>query len=464
MNIVITLEIAGALLIILCIGFIVGHFFLSQDSLIAYVFVLNKILLPAALFRSIAPIGFDERSIPVMLTVFLASFSLILLLSPLFFILRFSLSGWGAGLMNITGGNVIVISVPIVESLFERNRFTSSFIFYSLFFNLIFILPTTLLLLNLDYAQKFSSTSDSPVKYALIKTALNPIIIAVTLGSVFGILRLPIPTVIMFTVEALGRSVSPVGLFSVGVGLGLHDFKGKNPHFGIAIIYLVGKMILLPLLILPFALVMNLTNTEVRVLVIYMSAPSTIVGYLLCKEYRMIPESLLSLVFVHYFRSNRSVPDITSCLKISQRINRIVWSTLQFLSENNPINVTDKELHNLTSHHFLLFHVSLRCSSSVPSLLETGFPIIQEVHLTDLPPSYIPNLSVPSSCTSLVIDSSTSDVTFQSLPSSITSITLVASKVEFTELLPSVKTLRLKKKKDQCFLHPSFKQSRVYFW
>lgn len=94
----------------------------------------------------------------------------------------------------------------------------------------------------------------------IINTLKNPIIISLIIGISFSVLQLHLPSIVQKTLEPIGKSASPIGLFVVGGSLyGITTLKNIWRDSGILIF---SKMILMPILVYLMFLAMPNTNPE----------------------------------------------------------------------------------------------------------------------------------------------------------------------------------------------------------
>ncbi|KAL0216744.1 hypothetical protein P9112_008928 [Eukaryota sp. TZLM1-RC] len=288
-DLVIGLEVAGSLLIILFLGFLLGYLsYLDSQALSVIVFYVSRVALPASLFFGIAPFAFEERAIPTILTVLFATILVIFLILPICILLRFSLGGIGLAIFSVTSGNVIVLTAPIIEVLFPEDPFyINQFVIYTLYPSLVLMLPLSIFLFSLDQDRRNGNgVSSVVVNRALFSVITNPNVIAMFLGTLFAIIPLPVVSVFSFTLQSLAGTTSPLGVFSVGLAISTINLRQLlESLFGLPLVYLFFKMFLLPILALPWVVVFGMSSTDVRVLVLYLSAPTAIASFVLAHSF-----------------------------------------------------------------------------------------------------------------------------------------------------------------------------------
>ncbi|KAL0226922.1 hypothetical protein P9112_014246 [Eukaryota sp. TZLM1-RC] len=366
-QIVAALEIAGALLLMLSLGFILGFFhILKLKAMIALNFFVNMIGLPALVFILLAPTDITARAIPVMLTVTMATIVVMLIFVFVNLIIyRFTPASFAALALTTTFGANVVLGVPLVQVLYPDDPpFFNEYAIYTILPGLVFVVPLSIFLFeygknmrhvnpkpNLalpanswNYSTKEvqtekmerSPSGDTPiaphkehllpevdeameiqeeeyypihhvhispghsveepdvvpehggkeaVKKASLKTALSPLFLASVIAFPIALLNITLPLTITFFFTSLGATATPVGLFVVGLSLGLFDWLGRRIGYISVLAYVLGKQVLFPLLTLPFALLFGLSGPETRVVLIYSASPASTAAFTLARFY-----------------------------------------------------------------------------------------------------------------------------------------------------------------------------------
>ncbi|KAL0236094.1 hypothetical protein GEMRC1_002676 [Eukaryota sp. GEM-RC1] len=359
MSIIFALEVVGALLIILSIGFLLGYFrILKTKSLISLNFYVNTIALPAIVFVTLAPFTVRTDAIPI----FLAVSSAVLVIIIFLFILRFFISitdrTFATLLLSGLFGSNAVVGRPVVSALFPDNqRFANEFVFFTLFPLIILVIPVTIFLFELSQLDQtepepqpppVESVQTSPgvpktvihrssqtislpgtpthphkehiivevdevltsaetdidespthihpteprlskkdaAKKAGLKTITSPLLIAGIIGFFpWALLGIGLPTVLFVVFNSLGLTATPVGLLVVGLALGLFHWREKKINWWLVSVYAFIKLIIFPLLTLPFAVLYGLRPDEARVVLFYTASPSSTAAYTLSRFY-----------------------------------------------------------------------------------------------------------------------------------------------------------------------------------
>lgn len=104
---------------------------------------------------------------------------------------------------------------------------------------------------------------------------LNPCLVAVALGLIFWMARIPIPEPINYCIKQLAAICSPMGLLMCGMTLGKYNFsKLLAPHY---LKIPLARCVMMPLIFLPVSRLLMLWGIEpmlCNILVIYASLPT----------------------------------------------------------------------------------------------------------------------------------------------------------------------------------------------
>ncbi|MGN0663339.1 MAG: AEC family transporter [Faecalibacterium sp.] len=109
----------------------------------------------------------------------------------------------------------------------------------------------------------------------------NPILIGIALGFLWGMARLPIPTMADKTLASLAGLTSPLALLAIGAG-----FKGRaalgylKPTVAATLI----KLVVLPALFLPLAVRLGFTDQKLVALLVMLGSITTPASYVMARQ------------------------------------------------------------------------------------------------------------------------------------------------------------------------------------
>lgn len=119
------------------------------------------------------------------------------------------------------------------------------------------------------------------IKEALWGIAKNPIILAILIGTVCGLLQIDFPVMVDKTVGSVAQLATPLALIGLGAG-----FEGKKavqklkPTMAAAAI----KLVIQPLVLIPCAIALGFTGEKLIAILIMLAAPTTPSCYIMAKN------------------------------------------------------------------------------------------------------------------------------------------------------------------------------------
>lgn len=109
----------------------------------------------------------------------------------------------------------------------------------------------------------------------------NPIILGILAGLPFSLLQIDFPPMLSKGLDLLAGCATPLALLSIGAGFeGAKALRKLGPTCAAVCI----KLAVLPLLFLPLAAALGFSGQAMVALVILYGAPSTVSGYVMCKN------------------------------------------------------------------------------------------------------------------------------------------------------------------------------------
>lgn len=119
------------------------------------------------------------------------------------------------------------------------------------------------------------------IKEALFSIAKNPIILGIFLGLPFAVWGIPIPEIPSKTLSMIAQTASPIALLVVGAG-----FEGGKAlsKINLTVIATTIKLVILPLVFLPFAVWMGFRNEALVAIIIMLGSPTTVTSYVMAKN------------------------------------------------------------------------------------------------------------------------------------------------------------------------------------
>lgn len=119
------------------------------------------------------------------------------------------------------------------------------------------------------------------IKTACINIVKNPIIIAIVLGTLSGLVGIKYPVMVEKTIASVAALATPLALVALGAGFeGRKAIAKIKPTIGASLI----KLVFQPLLFVPAAIWMGFTGEKLIAILIMLAAPTTPSCYIMAKN------------------------------------------------------------------------------------------------------------------------------------------------------------------------------------
>ena len=241
--------------------------------------VLN-LFLPALCLKTIYTATLDRTIFVIPLTAALTilatlSFSLLVfnllehcqLLSP---------SQKGVLILSCSFGNVTYLGIPVLSSLFGTEA-----IKYALYYDLLATTPTLWLIGAPIAARLGSQNRVLTLRNSLTIILKLPPLWGIFLGTIFNILQIPLPEIILKVLDMFSGLVVPLMIFSIGLALNLS--VAKQFHLIFPVIFI--KLFLSPLISVFIAKGLHLEGTSFKAVILEGAMPTMVLSLLLAAEF-----------------------------------------------------------------------------------------------------------------------------------------------------------------------------------
>lgn len=128
---------------------------------------------------------------------------------------------------------------------------------------------------------KARSAKHFDLKKTLIGIAKNPIIIGIVLGIISSLIGIDYPVIVDKTLSMTGGLTTPLALICIGAAFELGEARLK---LKLASVATVVKLVILPAIILPIAVILGFRNQELMALVIMSGSPTTVSAYIMSRN------------------------------------------------------------------------------------------------------------------------------------------------------------------------------------
>jgi len=195
--------------------------------------LLSRVILPVLLFSSTRTIRFEGLGVAAATLVFAMGVTTLIA-----FLVAFNLPGWrrGAFVQSCFRGNILYVGTPVVAVLLDQSALAISAAVMAVALFVHVVLSIAVLELFNPKRQKVN------VAGALVSVFQNPLIISVVLGMLVSALRIPIPGLLVRTLDIIGRAGLPLALLVIGGELRFSELRKNAVPAGVAALLKLGVM------------------------------------------------------------------------------------------------------------------------------------------------------------------------------------------------------------------------------
>lgn len=211
-------------------------------------------------FSKVTQLGYIFFGTGMVLLLFLAG----LFLVPKFVKPMPTAASYGQSLFRT---NYVIFGAAVAESIYGAGNFG----LVSLLSAVIVPMFNGLAAVLLERARNRSASAGK----LLVAVAKNPTIIATVLGLVMNLMGLRIPVLLVDVVEDLSGLTTPLSFLSIGVTLKLSQVEKK----GYLVSAVLLRLVLVPMAILPLAILLGFRGQELCALMILFAAPTAVSSY-----------------------------------------------------------------------------------------------------------------------------------------------------------------------------------------
>ena len=259
------------------VGILTKEFNSAADK---YVF---KVALPVLLFKDIATADIRHDFDPKFFFFCMIATSLMFLGVWLFaslFIKDKSIVG--AFVQASARGSAAVLGIAFVNNIYGSSGMAPMMIVAAVPLYNIF---SVIILSACSNAKEAHSSHKQQIKKTILNVLKNPIIIGILLGLPFSLLGIDITgeafTIPYKAITNIANTATPVALLVVGAGFeGRKAIQKIKPTLAATFI----KLILLPAIFFPFAVMMGFRNSELVAILVMLGSPTTVTCYIMARN------------------------------------------------------------------------------------------------------------------------------------------------------------------------------------
>ena len=286
-----TITIVLPIFLVIGLGTLLKQFKLIDDT---FLNLTNRLVyvvfLPLLLFYKIGTADFSHFfNGPLVL-----GSSLVIMLG---FFLTYFYTGWRNYSPSVRGsfcqgsfrGNLAYIGLAICLNAYGEDGLTKAGILMG------FLVPVLNLFAILALLLPHHGEEKEKAPNLILRTILNPLIIASFLGIIWSYWNLPIPIIIDHSLKIITGLTLPLALLAIGGGFSFVRLKGDLKHAGLASTV---KLILLPLLAALLLLPLRVTGTDLGIGILMAGTPAATATYIMAQQMRGDAELAGSIVML----------------------------------------------------------------------------------------------------------------------------------------------------------------------
>ena len=230
-----------------------------------------KVTLPCLLFVKLVETDF-RHNLPFALIIYA-----VLATIGVFIVLDRLLTRWiatpcdrGVFVQGAFRGNMGIIGLAFCLSAFGDSVVAVASIYLAVLTTLFNVLSVMTLTRHQNRA-----IDASHQRRVFLEIAKNPLIIAIVIGVLVSLSRIPVPALLLTTGEYFARMTLPLALLCAGASIRLLEFKGDRALYWAS----AGKLLFVPLMITTGGALFGLRGQELGVLYLMSASPTAAASY-----------------------------------------------------------------------------------------------------------------------------------------------------------------------------------------
>ena len=265
-----SLQVVFPLCVLLAVGYVMKRWLhLSDVTMKQLNQMVFKVFLPLLLFKNIytSDLGadFDVRVLIFAVCAILGMYILLCLGIPKIEAERKKCS---VIIQGIYRSNYVLYGIPITGAIFGGDNLGMASVVAAVIIPLINVLAVLL----------FEMFRGSQMNWgnALKGVAKNPLVLASVAGVVFLVCEIPLPELVMDSVNTLGSIATPLALIALGAEFHFTRLKRYCKQLMVAV---PGKLIAVPVLFLTLAVLLGFRGMHLVVLMSLFASPTAVASY-----------------------------------------------------------------------------------------------------------------------------------------------------------------------------------------
>ncbi|MGL5973395.1 MAG: AEC family transporter [Oscillospiraceae bacterium] len=263
----------------LCLLMIVGYFIkkidvFTKETLDKLNVLIFKILLPALLFKNIYDSEMnllkDIRIIVISSSLLIVFLIICMIIVPLIIKDKEKI---GVVIQGMFRSNFVIFGIPLTSMLFGPENIYLATI----------TMPFIITILNIGSIIVLEVYRDRKISLKSFFKSIynNNLIRAVFLGIIFSSFKIELPMFLEKTISDISVVTTPLALMVLG---GCFQFDGLLKNKKPLIVSILGRLVFMPIITLPIAIMLGLRNEELGVILVMSCSPTAVSAFSMAKE------------------------------------------------------------------------------------------------------------------------------------------------------------------------------------
>lgn len=274
-NLILSFNVVAPLFFMMVLGYFLKYIKMyDQHTLDVMNKVVFKVFLPVLLFYNVYTTDLGT-AFDIKLILYAASGVLILFFLLCFIVPKLEKENPKRGVLiqGVFRSNFVIFGIPVATSIYgEGNVGTTAMLIAT-----IVPLFNVLAVISLEIFRE----SQINVKKIAKGVISNPLIVAATIGIVFLLVGIKLPTPILSTVKDISKMATPLGLVLLGASFSFSDVK---KYLKESTIITIVKLIVVPAIMVPLSIYLGFRGIALLTLTIIYGAPTGVSTFQMAKQ------------------------------------------------------------------------------------------------------------------------------------------------------------------------------------
>lgn len=274
-NLILSFNVVAPLFFMMVLGYFLKYIKMyDQHTLDVMNKVVFKVFLPVLLFYNVYTTDLGT-AFDIKLILYAASGVLILFFLLCFIVPKLEKENPKRGVLiqGVFRSNFVIFGIPVATSIYgEGNVGTTAMLIAT-----IVPLFNVLAVISLEIFRE----SQINVKKIAKGVITNPLIVAATIGIVFLLVGIKLPTPILSTVKDISKMATPLGLVLLGASFSFSDVK---KYLKESTIITIVKLIVVPAIMVPLSIYLGFKGIALLTLTIIYGAPTGVSTFQMAKQ------------------------------------------------------------------------------------------------------------------------------------------------------------------------------------